>query len=403
MKKIMVYVENYDYGGLEKFLYDFVLHSEKSYLKVFINDDNERVKEFLKKENIDFTGVKIAKNLMYIEKYNKLIIFILKVIRKFFALKYWSIVYNYFLLKKEFSKYQKEYPNLFIINGGYPAASSARVAVLAAKKVGIKNVVMSVLSYPQNYVKKNVFTVIEKKLDREISKKINIIQPNSNQIKKGLIEEFGFNGDKIKTVYTGIEIRENFYRLSTLDVKGTVYKKEKNDVWIGMIGFLGWPKSQEIIIKAMKLLEEESLQFKCIIVGNGPNYDKLKKLIEDLRLENSVFLLGKYEGDIEKIYSFIDLCVFSSVHEGLPYAISEAMANKLPIISTNVGGIEEQIDNGENGYLIEKENIEQLREKLLFLCENKSKWEDLGEKAHIKAKEKFSIETMVRELDKLFI
>ena len=141
----------------------------------------------------------------------------------------------------------------------------------------------------------------------------------------------------------------------------------------------------------------------CLIVGDGPDLKKLKELTEKNELENNVIITGKYPYSIDDIYSFIDIFVFPSLQEGLPYTISEAMMFKLPIISTNVGGIPEQIQNNINGFLIEPKKSKEFANALEKLIDIRDKWDEIGNINFEKAKAMFSIEKMIKDYFNLLV
>jgi len=149
-----------------------------------------------------------------------------------------------------------------------------------------------------------------------------------------------------------------------------VNKKEKrkeigiqeNDFLISSVGELNKNKNHEIVVRAIKKLN--NLNIKYIICGVGPLKGYLQDLIKKLGLENQVQLLG-YRKDIVELNKVSDLFVFPSKREGLPVSVMEAMASGLPVIASNIRGNRDLIDDG-GGYLFESNN-----EKELISCLNK--------------------------------
>ena len=139
------------------------------------------------------------------------------------------------------------------------------------------------------------------------------------------------------------------------------------------------------------------MKLHCLIVGDGPNLKSLLNLTRENGLENHVIITGKYPYLIDDIYSFIDIFVFPSLQEGLPYTISEAMMFKLPIISTEVGGIPEQIQNDVNGILIEPKKSIEIANALEKLISIRDQWEKIGMNNYEKVKALFSIDRMIND------
>jgi glycosyltransferase involved in cell wall biosynthesis len=92
----------------------------------------------------------------------------------------------------------------------------------------------------------------------------------------------------------------------------------------------------------------------------------------------------------------------SSVKEGLPYTLLEAMAAKLPIVVTEAGGMPELIKNHENGLMVAQRNPEALARAIGGLIENKEIAKELSQKAKEVVKESFSLEKMVKSTEKLY-
>ena len=141
---------------------------------------------------------------------------------------------------------------------------------------------------------------------------------------------------------------------------------------------------------------------KCLLVGDGPRFIYIQKMITRLKLDKVVFVTGKYSGNISDVYQFIDISVLVTMHEGLPYAISEAMSYKLPVIASNVGGIPEQIDNEINGFLINN-NYEELVEKIIYISRDIQVRKKMGDNAFNTVKNKLTINSMVENIDSLLV
>ena len=112
----------------------------------------------------------------------------------------------------------------------------------------------------------------------------------------------------------------------------------------------------------------------------------------------------EYSGATTDVRPFIENCsiyVLPSYHEGMPRTVLEAMATGRPILTTNVPGCRETVVNGENGWLVEKANVEQLAERMIWFIENQEQWSLMGEKSHIMANEKFDVHKVNAEILKI--
>ncbi|WP_435248277.1 glycosyltransferase family 4 protein [Vibrio sp. nBUS_14] len=111
-----------------------------------------------------------------------------------------------------------------------------------------------------------------------------------------------------------------------------------------------------------------------------------------------------YHGATSDVRPYIQDCsifVLPSYHEGMPRTVLEAMAMGRPILTTDVPGCRETVVNGENGWLVEKANVDQLAERMVWFIENQEQWSVMGEKSHIMANEKFDVHKVNAEILKI--
>lgn len=394
MKKLLIYTENYIFGGLEKFLFDLVENMDNTKIFLIFNDDNSRLEKFALKNSIDYELAHVKKLISLRTSKNRIIQLLFKTI---FQLRlYFYRILNRFYLKRLFEKYL-DYENLLIVNGGYPAAESCRTAAIVGKKKGFKNIIFTILSTPQDYSKIKIIRFLEKNHDKKVLNSVNFFVGNCELTKNELYKKRGFTLKKLKTIYTGIKIKDNVKKVTQLQNDFISLEKKNDEIWIGTVGYLYDIKGHKFLIESLKYLDLKNLKLNCLIVGDGPNLKSLLNLTRENGLENHVVITGKYPYLIDDIYSFIDIFVFPSLQEGLPYTISEAMVFKLPIISTEVGGIPEQIQNDVNGILIEPKKSIEIANALEKLISIRDQWEKIGMNNYEKVKALFSIDRMIND------
>jgi glycosyltransferase involved in cell wall biosynthesis len=136
---------------------------------------------------------------------------------------------------------------------------------------------------------------------------------------------------------------------------------------------------------------------KLAIIGDGPEKESLELQIKDLALENKVFLLGQMPNAYQYLNAF-DIFVLSSVKEGFPWALLEAMSAKLPVIATNVGANPEIIESGKNGLLVEAGKPEKISEALELLISNEAVRREFGIQAHQTVLFKFDLKKMIDQV-----
>ena len=158
---------------------------------------------------------------------------------------------------------------------------------------------------------------------------------------------------------------------STSDLENFKSKKIKSfkggKINIGSIGRLNWEKNFKQLIKIGKKLKKlDMFDFQITIIGDGPDYINLKHLIENEKLEKTIFLKGELSrDDVIDFLSNLDIYIQTSISEGSPLTIKEAMAVPLIVLASDVGGVGNLIQNNINGFLVEKNNTDQFVETLL--------------------------------------
>ena len=154
------------------------------------------------------------------------------------------------------------------------------------------------------------------------------------------------------------------------------------------------------LIEAFKLAKPNLPGWKLKILGDGEQRFELESMVKSLDLEDDVLLPGakvNVQLDLEKSKVFVS----SSLEEGMPMSIIEAMGAGLATISTRTIGGEYLLENGKYGYLVPRENSASLALGLIELCSNEQKINELSKKAYQRAID-FEIETLRRRFESLF-
>lgn len=161
--------------------------------------------------------------------------------------------------------------------------------------------------------------------------------------------------------------------------------------WLS-VGRLIPVKNYKLLISACEILVKENMKFKLDIIGDGFEKGILTNLIKEKQLERNVTLLG-ISKDIPKILKCYDAFVISSNSEGLPMVLLEAMSAKLPIVSTNVGGIPAVINNSKGGVIVESRNEMKLASAMQsFIMKSEDDLNKMGNNNYMYVKNKFNID-----------
>lgn len=154
------------------------------------------------------------------------------------------------------------------------------------------------------------------------------------------------------------------------------------------------PKDQYFLIQALSKLPKH-LNWKIDFLGEGPNLQKCQELARKEKLDLKIIFHGQ-SFKVKEFLNEAEIFVLISNYEGFPLTILEAMSTSLPIIASDVGGINESVSS-ENGYLIPKGNIDILVQALTELIVNTNLRQQLGSNSRYLYETQFSFNTMLQK------
>ena len=245
------------------------------------------------------------------------------------------------------------------------------------------------IGFAHGYTNENIKIGFYNKLDRLSLRASDVVVTVSNPLKKFLANS-GISETKIRIIYNAIDKDELKPNLSPEEVRNR-YSIKDEDKLVGVIGRLSPEKGQAVFLHAFKKVVEKVPFAKAIIIGDGQEKERLMNFCSDNGLRDKVIFSG-YQNNIANVYQIMDLIVLPSFSEGLPNVILEAMAFKIPVIATSVGGVPEVITDGLNGLLVPPGNSDLMAEKIIELQGNKRESENIGENGYRSLYPRFSPE-----------
>ncbi len=266
--------------------------------------------------------------------------------------------------------------------------------------LGMKNIKIVQSHYGHIVGKKNILSA------RYFSLKIDANIVCSRGFFQWLRKEIGLDTSrKFYLIYNGVDEKR-------IRPSGNSLKKElginEESLLLGMIANFrpDLTKDQLTVCYALPKVFEKFKDAKFIfagkvVEGGEENFESCVKFCDRNRISDKVFFLGKRD-DINDVLASLDLFVFSSLSEGLPIAMIEAMLSKVPVIVTDIPPLREVSDNGKYAELFKTQDADELSEKILKLLENKIFRDEIAELAFIYARQKFSIQTYLQGLETLY-
>ncbi len=266
-------------------------------------------------------------------------------------------------------------------NGGYPAGRSVQSMVIAAhrEKVPVALCVTSVpIARPEGRLNE-----WEARMDAAVAAAVDVILVNAHTIATALEELRCLPASKIRVVHNALS-----------DVPARAAVAADGPVRIGCVARMDEMKGIRFLIEAFGQLVGEFPEMELVLVGDGPEKPALERLVQEAGLAENITMTGHYDGDIAELIATFQIYAFPSLWEGLPYALLEAMRAGLAIISTDVGGIPEAIDDGVTGLLVPPASTEALASAIGRLLIDPGLREKLGSAARRRFETDFSLAAM---------
>ncbi|MCL5411603.1 MAG: glycosyltransferase family 4 protein [Patescibacteria group bacterium] len=232
-------------------------------------------------------------------------------------------------------------------------------------------------------------------------KRINRLFAVSPSEKKAFQKLTDISEDKLTVIPNGVDIKE-IQSVTEKEIKE--FKKKNIDPAKKLILFVGrivLAKGIDTLIEAVNKLSDQKIQVLIIgPVGDIEYYQRLKKLISDYNLVNTVFIKEFSRREVLIAFHACDVFVLPTRGEVFGIVLAEAMACEKPVIGSRVGGIPDLIKDGVTGYLFESENSEDLAQKISDVLNNSSEGINVGKLAKEEIEKNYNWERISIKIEK---
>lgn len=160
---------------------------------------------------------------------------------------------------------------------------------------------------------------------------------------------------------------------------------------VGTVGRLVGVKNHRCLLRAFRLVLDQIDNARLVIVGDGPLAGELKSLAAELGISERVLFAG-FQRNVDSYIRALDVFVLSSLHEGVPISLLEAMGLGIPVVCTRVGGIPEVIAHNQNGLLVESDDATSLAAAVVKIAADKAFAHTLVENARLSLTNELSFE-----------
>lgn len=258
-------------------------------------------------------------------------------------------------------------------------------------------VAMLVDGFDVGLLRKTVYKIADRYSARYVTRYITV----SRALKDRLVRERGIPPDKISIIYNGVEFDQYNPDLYSSEEARRTLGIRNNYPIIGTIGRLVYQKGFSYFLEAAKQVYLEKKQVQFVIVGDGNEEANLKQLAYSLGISHVCTFVG-LRFDIAQLLSAFDVFVLSSILEGLPRIVIEAMAMKRPIVASDIDGVREQLRHNETGLLVPPADPKALAEAILDVLNDHERAECLGREARKDAEEKFDLKHTLANVEMLY-
>ena len=242
----------------------------------------------------------------------------------------------------------------------------------------------------------NYMIRIWEKVDIYFLRYFNRIIAVSDAIESTLVQK-KIKQQSLTKVYNGIQT--DLPDLDTTPLETSL--RLQNHPVVGIVGRLSIEKGHDTFIQAAKKVIHQKSETRFLIIGDGPLEKDLKQRVAMQNLKESIIFVG-FQKNIFPFYKIMDILVSTSLREGVPMNILEAMAAKKAIIATKVGGVPTMIQHEENGILIDVGDVDNLTSHILNLLNHPELSQKLGENAFQTVQNKYSAEQMAEQYIKQY-
>jgi glycosyltransferase involved in cell wall biosynthesis len=213
----------------------------------------------------------------------------------------------------------------------------------------------------------------------------------SQNIQTSISDYYKINKDEIPIIYNSVNIKQ-FYLAEE--------KSDSEKIALCTVGRMVPVKNHKLLIDSFYLAKKEFKSLSLTIVGDGETKFEIEKQVRNLNLEESIIFVG----ESNKVSNYLmkgDIYILSSLYEGLPVSLLEAMASGLPIIATDVGGVSDIVEDRVNGILVPSGDTKALSKAIITLAKDKELRKDMSRSSKEKVK-KYDLQNMIEEYQDIY-
>jgi len=175
----------------------------------------------------------------------------------------------------------------------------------------------------------------------------------------------------------------------------------EGDVVVGYVGRFVPVKDLPTLVEAFALAQRNHGNLRLVLAGDGPARSDIERLAVERHVRDRTHFLG-WRPNLPELYAAFDICALSSVNEGTPVALIEAMAAAKAVVATNVGGVPDVIEHGRTGLLVPPRDPHAFGAAIMRLVSHPEERFCFGQSAQSSVVNRFAIDRLVKDIDTLY-
>ncbi|MGQ0829019.1 MAG: glycosyltransferase [Bacteroidota bacterium] len=294
------------------------------------------------------------------------------------------------------------------------ASKAGTLGRLAAVSCGVPVIVHTFHGHVFHSYFGKLKTTFYKNIERFLAQKSTAIIAISEKQKQELVDIYRIcKANKVHVIPLGFDLSK--FQTNS-DEKRMEFRKKYNvaddEIVISIIGRLVPIKNHTLFLEALKIVSERtSKKLRAFIIGDGEERQAIENKAKELGIsyidgtktnEKALLTFTSWIKEVDIALAGSDIVALTSFNEGTPVSLIEAQAANKPIVSTNVGGIENVVIPDQTAFLCENNNITDFSNKLLKFTENAALRTSMSQKGWAHVKEKFHYTRLVKDMELLY-
>jgi glycosyltransferase involved in cell wall biosynthesis len=226
----------------------------------------------------------------------------------------------------------------------------------------------------------------------------------SSSIRTFLCQEEKLSANNISVIYNSVDLDRFSPEVdsSTKETQRRKWDLSADALIVGGVGRLHYQKNFPLFLEVAAEVCARMPQAIFVIVGEGPERTALEELSRKLGIASRVHFLG-FVKEMPELYQSLDLLLLTSHFEGTPLTVLEAMAMGVPVVASKVDGVAEVLVDGRDAFLVPPGNRDLFVKGICQIFQNQGLWQQLSRAGQEKARQQFSAEAMVRQVEALYL